>query len=569
MLTELSIRNFAIIDDVSVQFADGLTVLTGETGAGKSIIIDALQLLTGTRASSDFIRHDQEKAEISGLFTIQKEQHKTIYERASSYGVDIEDNMLVLERTITNKGNNICRINGKIVTLKILKDIGRLLVSIHSQYDTVQLMDNSTHLALLDALNETEIVEQKEQYLTYYKELIALRQEYEQLHANEQEVAHRLDLLQFQRTELEQANLKENEDFELEEERKRLHNFEKLFRALSTSVDALHGESKGIDWLNVAKTNLDTIAHLAPELTEYHEELSSVYYSLEEVSNSLRNYLEELHFDEARLNTLETRLNELNRLKKKYGPTVNDMLTYYDKITEELALIENKDSHVENMKQKMAELEQKARREAVLLHELRKQTARELEVQVQEELKDLYLENATFRVHFANEENSALHADGFDQIRFMISTNVGEPLKELSKIASGGELSRIMLAFKKIFARHDQIPTVVFDEIDTGVSGRVAQAIAEKMYQISLTTQVLCITHLPQVAAMSDEHLLIKKEAVSDRTTTNLHRLDEQKKIEEIGRMITGVTLTDTAIEHSEELLELTNQFKRSLKTGS
>lgn len=567
MIMELSIRNFAIIDDVSVQFSDGLTVLTGETGAGKSIIIDALQLLTGSRASADFIRFDTDKAEIVGLFAIDKTNGKRVIELCDDYGIECEDDTLVLERTITMNGNNICRINGKIVALKVLRDIGRSLVSIHSQHDTIHLMDKNVQLELLDSYNDAAISKQKEKYLYVYKQYASLQKEYETLQADEQQVAHRLDLLHFQLKELEQANLTENEDEQLLEERNRLHNFEKIYRSVQEAYDALSGEHKGLDWVRIAKSALEQTNEVDEAIESYTNQLTNVYYTLEETSHALRDFRDQLYFDEARLNEIEGRLNELNRLKRKYGQTVNDMIAYYENIKREIDVLEHKDTHVEKLRTKIATVKEKALHEAKKLQALRKDAAKRLEKEIANELRDLYLENAQFSVQLMETEHETLTSEGVDQITFLLSTNVGEPLKELHKIASGGELSRIMLAFKKIFAKHDQIPTVIFDEIDTGVSGRVAQAIAEKMYQISMTTQTLCITHLPQVAAMSDVHLLIEKAEEEERVATMIERLDEKKKVEEIGRMITGVTLTDTALHHSEELLQLTNSFKRSLKS--
>lgn len=567
MIMELSIRNFAIIDDISVQFSDGLTVLTGETGAGKSIIIDALQLLSGSRASADFIRYDTDKAEIIGLFVLDHIKGQKVIELCHTYGIDYEDDTLVLERTITTHGKNICRINGKIVALKVLRDIGRTLVSIHSQHDTIHLMDRNVQLELLDSYNDIEIYKQKEKYLRYYKEYESLKEEYDALQADEQQVAHRLDLLRFQLNELEQANLIENEDEHLLEERNRLHNFEKIYRSVQEAYDALSGEQKGLDWVRIAKSTLEQSDDTDEEMETYANELANAYYSLEEVSFSLQAFRDSLHFDEARLNEIEARLNELNRLKRKYGQTVNDMIEYYKNIKREIDLLEHKDTYAENLYDKLTDVKNEALREAKKLRSIRKETAKRLEKEIVKELRDLYLENAQFSVYFSETKNETLTYEGVDQITFLLSANVGEPKKELHKIASGGELSRIMLAFKKIFAKHDNIPTVIFDEIDTGVSGRVAQAIAEKMYQISLTTQTLCITHLPQVAAMSDEHMLIKKASEKERVTTMIERLSDKKKVEEIGRMMTGVTLTDTALHHSEELLQLTNSFKRSLKS--
>ncbi len=564
LLTELSIRNFAIIDDISITFHEGLTVLTGETGAGKSIIIDAVQLLTGSRASVDFVRHGEKKAEINGLFTLNVNRRQ-IYNMCKNYGIDIEDDMLILERTITNRGKSICRINGKIVTLTILREIGQSLVNIHSQHDTFHLTDKKTHIHLLDLYNEEKTLPVKEQYQKLFERYTALNKRYEELSSNEQQMAHRLDLLQFQLTELEQANLQEDEDVNLMQEREQLQNYEKIYHSVQEAYFTLSGERKGLEMIDVAQNSLQSAKEYDPFIQKQAEELTNVFYSLEEIAFSIRNFIDDLHFDEERLNEIEGRLNEISRLKKKYGSSVKEIMQYQEKITIELEEIQNKDSHIEILQKEIEETKDQAIQVANQLSKQRKEIAVLLEKSINHEVKDLYLPNATFSVHF--EKLNVLTVNGLDDVSFLLSTNLGEPLKELAKIASGGELSRIMLLLKKIFAKHDNIETVIFDEIDTGVSGRVAQAIAEKMYQIALFTQVLCITHLPQVAAMSDHHVLIKKEEKESRTSTYMKDLTKKEKIQELGRMMTGATLTDTAIEHSQELLDLTNNYKESIKS--
>lgn len=564
MITELTIRNFAIIDDVSITFHNGLTVLTGETGAGKSIIIDAVQLLTGERGSIEYVRHGAEKAEITGLFTMESD-YTFIYSLAESYGISLTDDMLILERTITKQGKSICRINGKLVTLTILREFGQSIVNIHSQHDTIQLMDRTTHLPLLDTYQKDIITNYKEKYMTLYDDYLQLENEMNDLNHSEQEIAHRVDLLQFQLNELEAANLQENELEQLTTERNHLQNFEKIYHTVNEAYFSLYGEQKGLEWVDVAQATLQNGKDLDPFVARKAEELSNAYYQIEEIHFALRDFTDNLHFDEARLNEIEARLDELNRLGKKYGATIEEMLQYKEKISKELYDIEHKDNRLQEIAAQMEEAKQKAIVVGKKLHESRKKAALQLEKEIQVELADLYLENASFKVNFSPLTEDTLYKDGLDYITFRLSTNLGEPLKDMNKVASGGELSRVMLALKKVFAKHDDIHTVIFDEIDTGVSGRVAQAIAEKMYQISLSTQVLCITHLPQVAAMADQHMLIKKKETANRTTTMIQALTDKDKVNELGKMITGTQLTDTAIEHSEELLELTRTFKQSI----
>lgn len=576
MLTELSIKDFAIIEQVTVSFNEGLTVLTGETGAGKSIIIDAVQLLTGGRGSVEYVRHGTKKAEIEGLFIINDPRH-LIYNIGKQYGIDVQDGMVVLHRTITSGGKSICRVNGKLVTLAILREFGKTLVDIHSQHESQSLMNKENHIELLDLYDEQMISKTKQEYTKLYTTYTSLKNDYRKLSENEQEMTHRLDLLEFQKKELEQANLKPNEDEILEEERSHLVNFENIYLGIQTAYNALYGENKGLEWLNVAQNALQENSDHDQFIANKSEELTNYFYLIEELSFELRDFRDGLHYDSQRLNEIESRLHEINRLKKKYGSTVNDMLEYLAEIEEEIEQIKNKDSHLATLENRIQEVFKDAYLEAQQLHDIRKQFAHALTNDIHEELKSLYLENAKFTVSFKpmmkiidiknttiENHEMLLNENGFDQIEFFISTNPGEPLKEISKVASGGELSRIMLIIKKIFAKHQGVTSVIFDEVDTGVSGRVAQAMAEKIYQISKDSQVLCITHLPQVAAMADSHKLIQKNEQKNRTTTKVNDLTKQQIIKELSRMITGTKLTETALEHGKKLLDLATTFKKS-----
>lgn len=572
LLTELSIKDFAIIDHVSVIFNEGVTVLTGETGAGKSIIIDAVQLLAGGRGSVDFVRHGTKRAEIQGLFSVENKDH-AVYEVAKLFGVSIEDQMLVLQRTITSSGKSICRINGKLVTLAILREFGQTLIDIHSQHETQTLMQPEYYIDLLDMYAGSTIEKTKTSYVHLYEKYKKLQERYAQLNDNEQQLSHRQDLLEFQMNELEQARLEPNEDEVLEEERYQLAHFEKIYTSIETAYNALYGERKGIDLVNDAKLALEESVNYDSFIQEKHEEVSNAYFIMEELAFELRSFSDTLHYDEARLNEIETRLHEIDRLKKKYGETVNDMLLYMGTIAEELEQIQNKDSHLQQLEKEIGGVAKDAFLEAKELHDLRKKASKALIKDIHQELQTLYLEQTEFSIHFdpipsidhiesTNLEGVQLGPNGFDRITFLLSTNIGEPLKELHKVASGGELSRIMLAIKKIFSNHQGITSVIFDEVDTGVSGRVAQAMAEKIYQISTHSQVLCITHLPQVAAMADTHLLISKKEEQSRTATYVQELTEDEQVDEISRMMTGTTITDTARQHGKALLTLAHEFK-------
>ncbi|WP_077308771.1 DNA repair protein RecN [Terribacillus halophilus] len=574
MLTELSIKDFAIIDHIRIHFKEGLTVLTGETGAGKSIVIDAVQLLSGGRGSVEFIRHGQKKAELEGLFIIDSENHP-IYAVGAQFGVDIDDGMVVLERTMTASGKSICRVNGKLVTLAILREFGKSLIDIHTQHETQSLMDADRHIELLDLYNAEAIGKAKEAYLLQFKELQKLKKRFKEWNTNEQEMAQRQDLLQFQYNELKEAALQPGEDDQLTEERTKLMNYERIYQSLHDAYNALYGEQKGLDWVGHALASLESASAFDEEIQKHHQSVSEQYYMLEDLTFQLSSQLDSLSYDPERLNEIEMRLNEINRLKKKYGSSVEEILEYASRIEEEIDQIQNRDSHVHQLEQQITEMSEDAMLEAKQLHDLRVQAASQLTEAIHEELKDLYLEKARFHVDVKMKSGSAgdpeidgkpvqLTADGFDSIVFHISTNPGEPLKELHKVASGGELSRIMLALKRIFSRHQGVTSVIFDEVDTGVSGRVAQAIGEKIYGISVGSQVLCITHLPQVASMADSHLLIEKHVENNSTRTSVTELVQDAAVEEISRMMTGTVLTEKTKEHAKELITLAGQFKHS-----
>lgn len=560
MLSELSIKNFAIIEALSISFEKGLTVLSGETGAGKSIIIDAIHLLVGGRGSSEFVRHGEEKAEIEGLFQIENNDHP-LFRKALEFGIEIEEGMIVLRRDISKSGKSVCRINGKLVTISILREIGASLVDIHGQHEHQELMDETRHISLLDQFGGEKVLvalkEYEEVYHSYEKTVKKLKQ----LSENEQQMAHRLDLISFQLDEIRKAELKINEDDDLFEERRRLSNFEKIHEALNLSYSALRGDNKALDWLGITMNYLEDAASIDPQYKDVSESVSNSFYLLEDVIKTLRNELDRLEFDPERLNVIEDRLNEINQLKRKYGKTIDEILEYGAKIEEELETLQNKETHIENLQKELSMLKKDLSVEARELSNVRQQYAGELTNLIHKELKELYMEKTVFEVRFTSDYESFTHS-GSDKVEFFLSTNPGEPLKPLSKIASGGELSRIMLALKSIFSKHQGVTSIIFDEVDTGVSGRVAQAIAEKIYHVSNGSQVLCISHLPQVAAMADTHLYISKEILMGRTKTIVQKLDDSEKIREIGRMISGVEITDLTKEHARELLHLAKEIK-------
>ncbi len=569
MLQELSIKNFAIIESLSLTFEEGLTVLSGETGAGKSIIIDAIHLLVGGRGSSEYVRHGEKKAEIEGLFILDDDSHPS-YEKAASFGIEIEEGMIILRRDISSGGKSVCRINGKLVTIATLREIGASLIDIHGQHEHQELMNENLHLSLLDQFGGKEISSNLSSYREVYREYQTIYKQLTRLNESEQEMAHRLDLIQFQLKEIHDANLQMNEDEGLLEEKQKLMNFEKLFESLQTSYDSIQGERKGLDWTGLAMSHLETAAEIDPQYEKTLEAVSNAFYMLEDAAHQVRGELDQLEFEPNRLDLIEARLNEINGLKRKYGSSVEEILSYSSKIEEEIETIMNKDSHIESLQHALRSLEKDLDLEAKTLSQTREKWAKKLTSNIHEQLKQLYMDKTKFEVKIEKRGEgkpfsfSDYKKDGSDSVEFYISTNPGEPLKPLSKVASGGELSRIMLALKTIFSKHQGITSIIFDEVDTGVSGRVAQAIAEKIYQVALNSQVMCISHLPQVAAMADCHLFISKKLSHGRTSTAVKRLDEEEKIKEISRMISGVEITDLTLEHAKELLHLAGSIKET-----
>lgn len=560
MLNELSIRNFAIIESLSVSFNKGLTVLTGETGAGKSIIIDAIHLLVGGRGSAEFVRHGEDKAEIEGLFFLEGDQHPC-YAKASEFGIEIEDGMIVMRRDISASGKSVCRINGKLVTIAVLREVGSSLIDIHGQHEHQELMDETRHINLLDQFGTEEILPALQEYQNVYRSFELTQKKLKSLSENEQQMAHRLDLIKFQHDEITSAELKLKEDEELFEEKRKLGNYERIFESIQTSYSALQGEQKGLDWISLVMDNLQNAAELDTSFKPVAESVANSFYILEDAARTIRNEMDSLEYDPQRLNDIEERLNEINQLKRKYGKTIEEILEYASKIEEEIETLQNKEVHIGQMEKELASLRKDLRIEAANLTVIRKKWAKKLTKMIHNELKELYMEKAVFDLRIESVPD-VFHKNGADKVEFYISTNPGEPLKPLSKIASGGELSRIMLALKSIFSKHQGVTSIIFDEVDTGVSGRVAQAIAEKIYNVSTGSQVLCISHLPQVAAMADTHLYIAKVIKNGRTKTSVTPLSIHDKVKEIGRMISGVEITDLTKQHAEELLKLAQNMK-------
>ncbi|EMW5456524.1 DNA repair protein RecN [Enterococcus faecalis] len=554
MLQELSVKNFAIISSLQLEFQMGMTVLTGETGAGKSIIIDAMGLLTGGRGSSDYIRQGANKCTLEGLFSMPKSQE--LKQLLEELGIETEEDSLVIQRDISASGKNVCRVNGRIVNITNLKRIGEYLVDIHGQNEHQELMQSERHIDMLDEFGGKKLLAVKEKYTRAYQEYRALEAKVRKRQKNEKEFAQRMDMLHFQSDEIASAQLVAGEEEQLLEERNKLNNFRKIADALTISYAALNGEDdSSLDKIGTSMNELASIESLDSEYKTLSDTVQNAYYLLQEASGDLSRLIDGLELDEGRLNEVENRLELIRQMKRKYGDSIETILSYYEEITKELAEADFLEGGTGDLEALLAEKQQAAHQQALTLRKERKRLAKELEQQILTELKELYLERTEFEVRFTELEH--LQENGLDGVEFYITTNPGEPLKPLVRVASGGELSRVMLAMKTIFSQTQGITSIVFDEVDTGVSGRVAQAIADKIYQISENSQVLCITHLPQVAAVADEHYFIEKEIVAGRTETSVRILSEKERVNEIARMLAGSEITKLTIEHAQELLAM------------
>ncbi len=556
MLQEISITNFAIIPELRLSFHEGMTALTGETGAGKSIIIDALGLLAGGRGSSDYIRQGAEKCILEGLFELPKQEGFS--ELMVELGIETDEDNLIVRRDMSLTGKNVCRVNGHIITLANLRKIGSYLVDIQGQNEHQELLLPESHLALLDRFEDAAFQQKKKSYQQEYTSYRELEKRVRKVQQNEKSYVQRIDMLHFQQEEIAVADLQVGEEEKLKEEREKLSNYQKIADGLAAGYGALtNNEQNSVDGVGLAVAELQGIAHLDMEYEAIYENIQSAYYLLQDAIGDMSRQIDLLELDENRLEEVTQRLELIRQLKRKYGESIESILAYYDEITEELASSDFSEGQLDKMKEELEQKELLLQQQAADLHEARKKIAKELEKSILHELKSLYMENTEFEVRFLKEENRQLNHDGFDQIEFYITTNPGEPLKPLVKVASGGELSRMLLALKTIFSSEQGVTSIIFDEVDTGVSGRVAQAIADKISQISKYSQVLCITHLPQVAAVADYQYYIVKAVIDGRTQTSVSELKTKEREEEIARMLAGSEITKLTLEHAKELLQL------------
>ncbi|MBM0867940.1 DNA repair protein RecN [Staphylococcus auricularis] len=553
MLQTLSIRQFAIIAELEIHFGDGLTVLSGETGAGKSIIIDAIGQLIGVRASSDYVRHGEKKAVIEGVFDI--DDSKDAIEILEELSIDIDEDFLLVKREIFSSGKSICRINNQIVTLQDLRRVMQELLDIHGQHETQTLLKQKYHLQLLDNYAEGQYQSLLDDYKETFEQYQSKKTELAELENADQALLQRLDLLKFQYEEINEAQLKEGEVEQLETDIKRIQNSENLNQALNNAHLTLTDEHAITDRLYELSKELQTINEILPEKYQgLMEQVDQFYYTLEDAKHQLYDELTNTEFDEQYLNELESRMNLLNNLKRKYGKDISDLISYQSKLENEINKIENYEESTAELRQDIDRLHKAVLEKGQALSKSRRKVAHTLRDHIVDEIQNLQMKDANLEIAFTalNEPTR----EGIESVEFLISPNKGEPLKSLNKIASGGELSRIMLALKTIFVKTRGQTAILFDEVDSGVSGKAAQKMAEKMRDLASYIQVICISHLPQVATMSDHHMLISKSTTEDRTTTQVQELTGDDRVDEVARMISGATVTDLTRQNAKEMIE-------------
>ena len=561
MLSLLHIENIALIQSADIRFEPGFNVLTGETGAGKSIVIDSIGAVLGERTSRELIRTGAKSALVTAVFT----QVPTL-PWLEENGFPTGEEELLLQRELQGDGRNVCRIDGKLVTVAQLRELGRQLLNIHGQHDGQQLLDPASHLGYLDQFGGCQPL--LESYQEAYRKWHDIRREMDKLQMDEAERSRRVDTLNYQIQELERAQLKAGEDEELSARRTLLRSAGRLMEAVQSAEFALSGDEDrdgACSLIAQAEGEVQGVSSISPELSELSEKLTALRCAADDAADTLRDLSRSFDFSPGELDQVEERLDLLYRLRKKYGPTVEDMLSYLDRCRKELDQIQYADDTLARLEKDLKKAQKEAARRGEVLSQARREAAGALQARVQEELRQLDMPKVRFQTEFTPKGGEAgMDETGLDEVQFLMSANLGEALKPIQKVASGGELARIMLALKNVLAEGDQIGTLVFDEVDTGVSGRAAQKVAEKMAQVARGKQVLCVTHLPQIAAMADTHFSVQKGEREGRTYTRLERLDRSQRREELARLIGGVSITPSLLESAEELLRQAEQQKQA-----
>ncbi|MDR7869999.1 MAG: DNA repair protein RecN [Tissierellaceae bacterium] len=564
MLLELSIKNFAIIDDLKIKFTKGLNVLTGETGSGKSIIIDALGKILGGRGTKDLIRTGESRSILQATFVIENSKH--LNNILDEYGIFIEeDNLLIITREISVNSPSISRINDKVITLSILNKITHKLIDIFAQNEHQSLLNTGNHKLIIDSFGDLRHKNLKDKIKSLYEDYVHEKKILDDMNLDLMERERLIDLYKFQLDEIDSAQLTSYDDEEIENDYNKLSNIMEIIQGIGEVVESFSSEKHDtvslLDYVNRNISVLSNLTRYDNELIPYLNRLKDVNYELQDLYNEILSYLDNIQLDEEKLTLLSERLDIVNKLKKKYGYSVSRILDYRDSIDESLEKLLNYENETKNLAKKIQEYESDLFSLSKELSTSRKSIALDLEKNITKELEELNMHNVKFKVDF--KESKSLTSDGIDNIEFLISTNIGEDLKSMSKIASGGEMSRIMLGFKSILAKYDGIPTMIFDEIDTGISGRTAQVVGEKVYKIARERQVISISHLPQIAAIADSQYSIYKESSNGKVSSYIKKLDEEDRVYELAKILGGVDLTETTINHAKEMLLMAKKLKK------
>ena len=556
MLEHLHIKNVALIKESEISFGEGLNILTGETGAGKSMVIDSLQFALGGRAGKDFLRHGEKMASVEALFAVQS---SALQEKLEENGIEPEeDGSVLITRTLSETGKSVCRVNGSTVTVSMLKEIAEDLIDIYGQHEHQSLLNPSKHIRLLDRFCGAGFGDAMEEYKASFSALKEIDKQLDALMGNESQREQRMDILSFQKDEMEAAAIKAGEEEDLLEQKKRLGSMEKLIRLTGESIALLYDGNdrmpSACDQLGDALSKLQEAAEYDHTLTPFVDALADAYAAVEDTARELKREADKQENDPEALEQIEERLQIIYKLKRKYGGTVEAVLAFYDKVVEELDFLANRNEKVAELMAIREKEQKKLTAYAETLTARRKDTAEQVAEQIETALRDMEMKDARF--HIQIDEKSDWTADGKDKVEFLISANAGESLKPLAKIASGGEMSRVMLALKTVLVDADDIGTFIFDEIDTGVSGRTARKVGEKMRFLGGKRQILCITHLPQIAAMADSHFLIEKESDGEETTTKVTPLTEEGSVGEVARLMGGSDVTETTLAAARELIQ-------------
>ncbi len=550
MLSELYIQNLAVIEKANIRFTSGFHTFTGETGAGKSIVIDAINAILGQRTSKDIVRNGTDKAVIQAVFT---DLSDTLVARLEEYGYEAEDGELLIQREISADGKGSARICGRPVTASVLRELGSLLINIHGQHDNQILLRAEKHIDILDAFGETESV--LAVYQESYRKLLKVHRELVAIDTDQAEKERKIDLLTYQIQEITAANLKENEDEQLENDKKALLNYTSILEQLQSAYSALFGDDRedgATLQVSDAANSLASAAEYDGGLAEISERLTDISYQLEDIAQEVSAELQDMDYDPGQLDQIEERLDLIHKLKRKYGETIADIQAFLENAQKELETITLSEEQIEILREAEQNALQETRQQAQKLTLFRKAAAERFVQKITEELQFLDMPNVRLTVNFSE---GKLRAGGRDEVEFFISTNPGEPPKPLSKIASGGELSRIMLAIKNVLADRDEVPTLIFDEVDTGISGRAAQKVGLKLKEAAKHRQIICVTHLAQIAALADTHFLIEKIFDQEKTFTRVHSLDFEGRKREIARIIGTDQITELTLKNAEEML--------------